>query len=51
MDQPGNHFKNLAVGMKVEINPQHDRSREKRAEGIVAKLLTKSPQHSHLSRP
>jgi uncharacterized repeat protein (TIGR03833 family) len=47
MDQAGNYIENLAVGIKVEINPQRDKSRKKRVEGVISKILTRSPEHTH----
>lgn len=47
MNQLGNYLENLAVGMKVEINPQRDKSRKERVEGVISQILTRSPQHSH----
>ena len=37
----------IRPGSRVSINPQNDRSREKRIEGVVAEVLTKNSNHPH----
>ena len=37
----------IRPGSKVSINPQDDRTREKRIEGIVAEVLTRNLNHPH----
>lgn len=47
MENIGNNVNNISVGMEVEINPQNDRTREKRVSGVIAEILTRSSQHSY----
>jgi uncharacterized repeat protein (TIGR03833 family) len=47
MDLPGNYLKNIKEGIEVEVNPQKDRTRKIRVKGIVKKILTRTPEHTH----
>jgi uncharacterized repeat protein (TIGR03833 family) len=47
MDLPGNYLRNIKEGIEVEINPQKDRTRKIRVKGIVKKILTLTPEHTH----
>ncbi|MBT6690409.1 DUF2196 domain-containing protein [archaeon] len=47
MDLPGNYLKNVSEGMDVEVNPQKDRTRKKRVKGVVKKILSRTPEHTH----
>ena len=38
---------NIKIGTKVRVVQKQDQRTGKLTEGIVAKLLTKSPNHSH----
>ncbi|MEE9354838.1 MAG: RNA-binding domain-containing protein [Methylococcaceae bacterium] len=38
---------NIEIGMKVEINPQSDRTRLLRVQGQVSEVLTKNQNHPH----
>ncbi len=38
---------NITIGAKVSIVLKADQRTGKRTEGVVAKLLTKSPNHPH----
>ena len=37
----------IEIGMKVEINPQSDRTRLLRVQGQVSEVLTKNQNHPH----
>lgn len=37
----------LKPGDRVSINPQNDRTRKARIDGVVAEVLTKNPSHPH----
>ncbi|MCT4632438.1 MAG: YwbE family protein [Firmicutes bacterium] len=39
--------KNITVGSKVKVVQKHHQRSGELTEGIVAKLLTKSPNHPH----
>lgn len=47
MDLPGNYLENIKEGLEVEVNPQKDRTRKKCVKGIVKKILTRTPEHTH----
>ena len=47
MDLPGNYSENIKEGLQVEVNPQKDRTRKIRVKGIVKKILTRTPEHTH----
>ena len=37
----------LSIGSLVEINPQSDRTRRQRTQGVVSEILTKNTNHPH----
>ncbi len=43
----GQTRKDIAIGTKVSIVLKADQRTGKRTDGVVAKLLTKSPNHPH----
>lgn len=43
----GKTRKNIAVGKSVRVVQKQDQRTGKLTEGVVAKLLTKSPSHPH----
>lgn len=43
----GKTRKNIAVGKRVRVVQKQDQRTGKLTEGVVAKLLTKSPSHPH----
>ncbi len=43
----GRKRKNIMIGAEVEIVQKHHQRSGELTEGIVAKLLTKSPHHPH----
>jgi len=47
MSQTGTNRDELEVGIKVEINPQQDRTRKKLVVGIIKEILTGSSHHPH----
>ncbi len=47
MPQTGTNRDQLKVGMMVEINPQHDRTRKKRVNGNIKEILAASPHHPY----
>ncbi|UTW66763.1 YwbE family protein [bacterium SCSIO 12643] len=44
---PGNLRKNIFVGGLVQIVQKHHQRSGELTEGIVSRILTKSPQHPH----
>ena len=45
--QDGRNRKNIQIGNTVEIVQKHHQRSGELTEGIVKRLLTKSPNHSH----
>lgn len=43
----GNKRSNISIGCKVKVVQKHHQGTGTLTEGIVAKLLTKSPNHPH----
>ncbi|MCK5775451.1 MAG: YwbE family protein [Bacteroidales bacterium] len=43
----GQYKKNVQIGSEVEIVQKHHQRSGELTEGIVKRLLTKSPQHPH----
>jgi len=46
-EKDGRNRKNIQIGLEVEIVLKKDQRSGNLTQGIVAKLLTKSPQHPH----
>lgn len=47
LDMPGTKRENVKVGSLVKVVQKQDQRSGKLTEGIVQKLLTKSPNHHH----
>ncbi len=47
MNTDGRNRKNIQVGFEVEIVQKQDQRSGNLTEGIVKKILTKSPNHPH----
>ena len=43
----GQNRKNIAVGATVEVVQKQDQRSGKLTSGVVARILTKSPNHTH----
>ena len=47
MSADGRNRANIQVGMEVEIVQKHDQRSGKLTNGVVKRILTKSPHHPH----
>jgi uncharacterized repeat protein (TIGR03833 family) len=47
MNMDGNKRENIKIGTKVNVVQKQDQRSGKLTEGVVQKLLTKSPNHPH----
>jgi uncharacterized repeat protein (TIGR03833 family) len=47
MAKDGKYRKDISPGMTVDIVLKHDQPTGKRTRGVVAAILTNSPQHPH----
>ena len=47
MSADGGNRANIQVGMEVEIVQKHDQRSGKLTDGVVKRILTKSPHHPH----
>lgn len=45
--QDGRERKNIQIGFEVEIVQKHHQRSGELTEGVVDRILTKSPNHSH----
>ena len=43
----GNYRKNISIGLEVQIVLKKDQRKGELTDGLVKRILTKSPQHPH----